>query len=91
MTGNNDNNNEVKPIFESLPYQVYVKEDKSGYVVLNVGTGVFEVEDPVLGKCITYADHSAEFLEAYLSARKSSKDSNIAVFPAGAVPADKSH
>lgn len=93
MTEAVDNNNSVtvsgEPLFEAAPYQVFTKTDKSGYAVIHKDTGVCEVDDRVLGKCITYAEHSAAFLEEVLNEQEAEKPSDLTIYPAAAMPKGK--
>ncbi|WP_373088745.1 hypothetical protein [Zhongshania sp.] len=91
MTDVTNNNIEVsgEPLYEASPYQVFTKADLSGYVVLNKDTGVYEVEDKVLGKCITFAEHSAAFLEDALAAPEEDNKPDISIYPASAMPKGK--
>lgn len=60
MTDNNDNT-----LYTIGRFKVSVGAEGDTYEVLNTQTGVVEVTDSVLGKCITFAESSDEFLKSF--------------------------
>ena len=79
MTDNN--NNEI--IYERSPYQVIVDKAGEQYVVLNTQTGIFEMEEKVLGRCLHFAREGAEFVDAFL--KEEEEEGQISVFPASSL------
>lgn len=71
--------------FKTKLYQVVIKEDRSGYSVVNLETGVVEYDNPALPRCIIIAEEYTAALQRLdpvaVSPTEVLKDASILSFP----------